>query len=85
MKDSIVADNIMIPDFPIEANYGQWAMEHPECDSVAEQIGTGTTILIYAYATSKDGNKTLRVCRDRMFTDKKIFKGVSLDGIRTLI
>ncbi len=38
MKDSIVADNIMIPDFPIEANYGQWAMEHPECDSVAEQI-----------------------------------------------
>ncbi len=85
MNNSVISDSIVVPEYPIEADYGQWLMEHPECDLIADHIGTGTKLLIYAYATSKEGNKALRLCRDEKFDGKTIFKGVSVDGLSTLI
>ena len=79
-----IAD-VEIFEYPVEANYGQWAVDHPECDSIIEQIGTGPIILVYAYATTKVGNEELRGVRDKMFPDKEILMGVSMDGIRGLI
>ena len=77
--------DIVVLDFPIEANYGQWAIDHPECDTVYEQIGTSSTILVYAYSLSKGGNKNLHRYRDEFLEGKKILMGVSLDGIRSII
>ncbi len=76
---------VVIPEFPIETNYGKWLLENPECDSISEQIGTGTTMIVYAYATSKSGNKELRELRNKMFPDKKIYRALSQAGIRTLV
>ena len=87
MSDMVVEKNgdIEILDFPIEANYGQWAMDHPECDTIYEQIGTSSVILVYAFAKSKSGNKPLELYRNNHLKDKKILMGVSMDGIRSII
>ena len=77
--------DVKVFEYPEEANYGQWAFDHPECDSIIEQIGTGPTILVYAYATTKEGNKELENVRDEMFSDKAILMGVSMDAIRGFI
>ncbi len=37
-KQSIDMTYISIPDFPIEINYGDWVIDHPECDSIMEMI-----------------------------------------------
>ena len=77
--------NVVIPEYPITVNLGEWVIAHPECDSICERIGTGPNYLIYAYATGKEGNGDLEDLRDEKFSDKKILEGVSLDGIRRLI
>jgi len=85
MNTDVDMTNIMVLQYPIEANYGEWAVDHPECDTVCEQIGASPTILIYAYATSKKGNSPLHMFRDKNLAGKDILKGVSMDGIRKLI
>ena len=87
MSDMVMEkkDEIEILDFPIEANYGQWAIDHPECDTIYEQIGTSSVILVYAFAKSKRGNKLLEIYRNDHLKDKKILMGVSMDGIRSII
>ncbi|MBE5832194.1 MAG: hypothetical protein E7306_10705 [Butyrivibrio sp.] len=74
-KQSIDMTYISIPDFPIEINYGDWVIDHPECDSIMEMIGTGPIMLVYAYSTSNEGNKELRLLKDARFSDKKILMG----------
>ncbi len=83
--NAIKTENVIVPEFPIEANYGQWAIDHPECDSIVEQIGTGPIILVYAYSVSKSGNKELELVKNSAFPDKEILMGVTLDGIRSLL
>ncbi len=78
-KDIVVYDN------PVEVDSGKWIVDHPDCDTVCEQIGAGALMLVYAYATSKQGNDPLHLYRDRNLSDKLILKGVSMDGIRRLI
>jgi hypothetical protein len=85
MTDLTNVTDVVVPEFPIETDYGNWAIEHPECDSIIEQIGTGPIILVYAYATSHEGNKTLMRIKEQKFADKEILMGVTLDGIRRLI
>ena len=85
MSYSITTD-IIIPDYPIETNYGQWAYDHPECDTIMKLIGTGPIMLVYAYSGSKHANKELRRLRDERFADKRILQGVPRYGdIREVI
>lgn len=85
MEAAKTVDDIEILEYPLEVNYGQWAIDHPECDTIYEQIGTGSTILVYAFALSKKANSLLVKYRDKHLQDKKILMGVSLDGIRSII
>ena len=85
MTSTMQNSKVVIPEYPITVNLGEWVIEHPECDSICERIGTGPNYLIYAYATDKDGNGDLEELRDEKFSEKKILEGVSLDGIRRLI
>ena len=78
-------ENITVYECPIEVDGGEWIVKHPECDTVFEQIGGGSVILVYAYATSKKGNDSLRAYRDEKLPDKYILQGVSMDGLRQLI
>lgn len=79
------SSDIFVYDYPVEVDCGDWIVNHPDCDTVCEQIGSGSIMLVYAYATSKSGNKPLHIYRDNNLSDKKILKGVSMDGIRRLI
>ena len=83
MTNTMQNSKVVIPEYPITVNLGEWVIEHPECDSICERIGPN--YLIYAYATDKDGNGDLEELRDEKFSEKKILEGVSLDGIRRLI
>ena len=78
-------ENISVYEYPVEVDCGEWIVNHPDCDTVCEQIGSGSKMLVYAYATSKKGNEPLHAYRDKNLSNKKILKGVSIDGIRRLI
>ena len=67
MNDIIETRDINILDNPVEIDYGKWIIEHPECDAVFDKTASDPIILIYAYATSKKGNKALRLYRDVNF------------------
>ena len=77
--------NIVVCNPPEEANYGTWLLNHPDCDTVIQHIGTGATILIYAYAKNASGNEELEQYRDSYMPDYDILMGVSEDGIRSVI
>ncbi len=85
IQDSIDMTNISIPEFPIQIDFGDWVKMHPDCDSIMEMIGTGPIMLVYAYATSKAGNKALNQLKKQKYADKKILMGVSKDGISRLV
>ena len=68
--------NIVVPEAPIEADYGEWAFLHPECDTIMQIVGTGSTILVYGYAKRAEGNRELRAYRNAFFPNLKILKGV---------
>ena len=78
-------NDIIMPDNPLSVDFGKWILEHPECDAIIEQIGTGPIMLVYAYSISKGANRELRRIRDERFKDKEILKGVTMDGIRNLV
>lgn len=85
MNTDIDRANINVLDQPIKTDFGQWIIDHPDCDTIFDKAETSSVIIIYAYATSKKGNSDLHLYRDTHFTGKKILKGVSLDGIRKLV
>ena len=41
MEAAKTVDDIEILEYPLEVNYGQWAIDHPECDTIYEQIVPG--------------------------------------------
>lgn len=82
MDTAIDMTNIMVPEIPIEVDFGDWIISHPSCDTVIEEIQGSPKVLVYAYATSEDGNKALHLYRDRELSGMEISKGVSERGIR---
>ncbi|MBQ9361751.1 MAG: hypothetical protein IJT96_12020 [Lachnospiraceae bacterium] len=84
MMDTVETIDIAMPDKPITVNLGKWIIEHPECDSICERIGSGPDYLIYAYALSKEGNAQLQALRDEKFVGKKILMGITMNGLRRI-
>ena len=76
---------IMVLEYPITVNLGEWVIDHPDCDSICERIGTGPNYLIYAYALDISANDALEKFRNEQYPDKKILTGVTMDGIRGLL
>ena len=77
--------NIEVLQEPIEADYVQWAIEHPECDSIIEHIGQGATMRVFAYAITKAANRALRDYRNKYLSDKRILVGMTKDGISSIV
>lgn len=85
METFMEKENISVYDFPIEVDGGEWIENHPDCDTVCEQIGAGAGLLVYAYATSKKGNEPLHVYRDKYLPDMNILKGISKEAVQGFI
>jgi hypothetical protein len=77
--------HISVPEMPMEVDFGQWIIDHPGCDTIFERIAGNGHILVYAYATSDEGNDMLHTYRDERLSKMKILQGVSADGIRQLV
>ena len=78
-------DHIVIPKEPIESTYGDWAFDHPECDSIMQLIGTGPSILVFGYAKDEKGNAELRRYRNEHLPEYRILSGVTKDAVNGLI
>ena len=85
METVLENTGVCVPDWPIEVDFGEWIINHPDCDAIYERISGSSNILIYAYAMTRSGNDALRVLRDQQFSGKKILQGVSERGIRQLV
>ena len=85
MSTNIDMSNISVPETPMEVDFGQWIIDHPGCDTIFERIAGNGHILVYAYATSDEGNDTLQIYRNEKLANMKILQGVSADGIRQLV
>lgn len=85
MDNEFDLSNVIVPDWPLEVDFGDWIIDHPDCDTVYERISGSSNILVYAYASDKSGNDILRDLRDRNYSGKKILQGVSENGIRQLV
>ena len=78
-------EEITILEHPIVAEYIQWVIDHPECDTIIEHIGNGPTMRVFAFAQTKTANKALRRYRKEHFPDKRILMGMTKDGISSII
>lgn len=77
--------NITILEDPIEANWGDWLVAHPDCDTICEDVKTGERIRVFAFSKSLEGNRTLKQYRNQSLLGKKILKGLSSDAIAGII
>lgn len=77
--------NITVLDHPIEADWGTWIINHPDCDTICEDIIIGKIIKIFAYANSDAGNAELKTYRNNVLSGKKILKGLSSNAINGII
>lgn len=82
MNDCI---GVSILDKPMEVDWGKWLLEHPDCDTVYEDVKIGEIIRVYAFSVSKSGNVELERIRNQRFSGKKIMKGLSSSAIAGLI
>ena len=77
--------NISIPEQPLEEDFADWILNHPDCDTIFEKINGSSNILVYAYALNDDGNDDLLTVRKQRFPEKELLQGVSQRGLRQLI
>ena len=77
--------NIIVLDYPEEVNFSEWSFEHPECDCIIQQIGTGPKAMLYAYSKSKAGNEELRIYRNKYLEGYEILVGLSENAISSLL
>lgn len=81
----ITTDKITVLNAPIEADWGTWLLDHPDCDTICEDVIVGKVIRIFAYANSSAGNVELKKYRNDIFRDKKIIKGLSKNAVLGII
>lgn len=77
--------HITILSQPIEANWSQWLVDHPDCDTICEDVETGETIRVYAFASSQEGNRELGEYRNLQLAGIPILKGLSSYAIAGII
>lgn len=77
--------NLIIPTIPEDVDWAEWVINHPDCDTICEDISTGKKIRVFAFAKTKDGNAELRRYRDLKYPGMKILKGMSRYAIAGLV
>ena len=86
MEEFIITEitNIHVYDEPITVDCGDWAVNHPDCDTIIEDTESAKIIRVFAYATSSEGNAELKRYRNEHMSGKTILKGLSRYAITGL-
>ena len=78
-------ENITIYDKPVVVDCGEWAVEHPDCDTIIESGDYSQSICVYAYAKTEEGNDELKKYRNEYLSGKTILKGLSQYAVAGII
>ena len=78
-------ENITIYNEPIVVDCGEWAVEHPDCDTIIDDGDYSQSIRVYAFARSEEGNEELKKYRNEYLADKEILKGLSHYAVAGII
>ncbi len=62
---------------------GMWANEHLDCDAIIDNHGD--TIVVYAFTLDAKYNSALGDYRRQKYTNQKILRGISSNGLHSLI
>ena len=78
-------ENITIYNEPVVVDCGEWAVEHPDCDTIIEDDDYGQNIRVIAFANSEEGNSELKKYRNEYLAGKTILKGLSRYAVAGII
>ena len=68
---------------PQTIDTGIWANEHLDCDAIIDNHGS--TIVVYAFTLNAKYNSALGDYRRRKYTNQKILRGISSNGLNSLV
>ena len=78
-------ENITVYDEPIVVDCGEWAVAHPDCDTIIEDTDSSQNIRVFAYATSAAGNAELKAYRNEHMSERSILKGLSRYAVAGIV
>lgn len=68
---------------PQTIDTGKWANEHLDCDAIIDNHGS--TIVVYAFTLDPKYNSSLSDYRKQKYNNKKILRGISSNGLNSLV
>ena len=68
---------------PQTIDTGEWANSHLDCDAIIDNHGS--TIVVYAYTCKSKYNGALRNYRNTKYKNQKILRGISSNGLNSLV
>ncbi len=68
---------------PQTVETGAWASDHLDCDAIIDNLGG--SIVVYAYTREPRYNGALRDLRKTKYNKQKILRGISSDGLNSLV
>lgn len=84
MNDTIEAQTgIFEYTIPITIDTGVWANDHLDCDAIIDNLGSN--IVVYAFTREPKYNSALKEYRKQKFSSQKILRGISSNGLNSLV
>ena len=62
---------------------GEWANEHLDCDAIIDYYGS--SIVVYAFTIDPEYNSLLGDYRKKKYRNQKILKGISSNGLNSIV
>ena len=68
---------------PQTIDTGKWANDHLDCDAIIDNHGS--TIVVYAFTIDPKYNSSLGDYRRKKYRNQKILRGISSNGLNSLV
>ena len=68
---------------PQEVEAGQWMADHLDCDTIIDDHGK--KLLVYAFVVKPEFNFELEKLQEKKYKSQYILKGISSDGLNSII
>ena len=68
---------------PKTMDTGEWANEHLDCDAIIDYYGS--SIVVYAFTIDPEYNSLLGDYRKKKYRNQKILKGISSNGLNSIV
>ena len=68
---------------PQTVDTGKWANEHLDCDAIIDNHGN--TIVVYAFTVDPKYNGSLGDFRKEKYSGQKILRGISSNGLNSIV